>query len=97
MEKAYLQQFYNETVVPELKKNLGYTNIHQVPSIEKIVINTGFGANVEKGGADLIRASMSIRAVAMVLSLKYTLNISERDWRTNTYHYVLRRIWRRAP
>ena len=49
MEKAYLQQYYNETVVPELKKKLGYTNIHQVPVIEKIVINTGFGANVEKG------------------------------------------------
>lgn len=49
MEKAYLHQFYSDTVVPELKKTLGYENIHQVPSIDKVVINTGFDANTEKG------------------------------------------------
>lgn len=49
MEKAYLHQFYSDKVVPELKKNLGYENIHQVPSIDKVVINTGFDANTEKG------------------------------------------------
>lgn len=49
MEKAYLQQFYTDTVVPELKKTRGYTNIHEVPRIEKIVINSGFSATAEKG------------------------------------------------
>jgi large subunit ribosomal protein L5 len=49
MEKAYLHQFYSDKVVPELKKTLGYENIHQVPSIDKVVINTGFDANTEKG------------------------------------------------
>lgn len=59
MEKAYLQQYYIETVVPELKKKLGYTNIHEVPVIEKIVINTGFGANVEKGQIQEITKEIS--------------------------------------
>ena len=59
MEKAYLQKFYNETVVPELKKKHGYENIHEVPVIEKIVINTGFGANMEKSQIQEIAKEIS--------------------------------------
>lgn len=59
MEKAYLQQFYKDSVVPELKKKLGYTNIHEVPRLEKVVINTGFGATTEKGQIDDIVRDIS--------------------------------------
>ena len=59
MEKAYLQTYYSEKVVPELKQKLGYTNIHQVPAIEKITINTGFGANTEKGQIQDIQKEIS--------------------------------------
>lgn len=38
-----LQKQYNETVVPALKEAFGYKNIMQVPRIEKIVVNVGFG------------------------------------------------------
>ncbi|MDX2272524.1 MAG: 50S ribosomal protein L5 [Cyanobacteriota bacterium] len=38
-----LQTVYTETIVPKLKQDLGYTNIHQVPKVEKIVINRGLG------------------------------------------------------
>src|ERR1700690_1706985 len=31
---------YRERVIPALKEQLGYTNINQVPRIEKVVINT---------------------------------------------------------
>jgi large subunit ribosomal protein L5 len=34
---------YKENVVPALKEQFGYKNIHQVPLIEKIVINCGVG------------------------------------------------------
>ena len=34
---------YNDEVVPALKEQFGYKNIHQVPFIEKIVINCGVG------------------------------------------------------
>jgi large subunit ribosomal protein L5 len=69
MEKAYLQQYYIDTVVPELKKNLGYENIHQVPAIEKIVINTGFDANTEKGQiAEIVKELSNIAGQQAVVT-----------------------------
>jgi len=40
---ARLSQLYREKFTVELQKELGLSNIHQVPHIEKIVINTGLG------------------------------------------------------
>lgn len=40
---ARLKQFYQEKVVPQLKKDFNYRNIHQVPKLEKIVLNVGLG------------------------------------------------------
>ena len=34
---------YKENVIPQLIKELGYTNIQQIPKIEKIQINRGLG------------------------------------------------------
>lgn len=59
MEKAYLHQYYTDKIVPELKKKLGYTNIHQVPHLEKIVVNTGFDATTEKGQIEDIVKDLS--------------------------------------
>lgn len=39
-----LKQFYNEKIVPELKKKFSYKNIMQTPRLEKININVGVGA-----------------------------------------------------
>jgi large subunit ribosomal protein L5 len=38
-----LQTFYENTVRPKLTKDFGLTNPHQVPRIEKIVLNVGLG------------------------------------------------------
>jgi len=38
-----LLKHYKETVVPNLKKKLGYTNPHQVPRLEKIVVTSCMG------------------------------------------------------
>ena len=38
-----LRQKYQEEVRPALQKEQGYTNVHQIPRIEKIVINAGVG------------------------------------------------------
>lgn len=38
-----LQEKYRQEVVPELIKEFGYTNPHQVPRIVKVVVNTGVG------------------------------------------------------
>jgi large subunit ribosomal protein L5 len=39
-----LKKQYNEIIVPKLMNLFKYENIHQVPSIEKIVINRGIGS-----------------------------------------------------
>lgn len=38
-----LKELYQEQVVPSLKKELGYTNIMEVPRLEKVVVNIGLG------------------------------------------------------
>ncbi|MBQ9600761.1 MAG: 50S ribosomal protein L5 [Neisseriaceae bacterium] len=43
---ARLQDFYKNTVVPELMKQFGYKSIMEVPRIEKITLNMGVGEAV---------------------------------------------------
>ena len=40
---ARLQNDYNTKFVAELQKELGLANVHQVPRLEKIVVNVGLG------------------------------------------------------
>jgi len=47
-----LKTQYQEKVLPELLKALGLKNVHQVPCIEKVVINSGFDATIDKGGVE---------------------------------------------
>src|SRR2546421_10429101 len=35
---------YKERVMPALQKQHGYKNVHQVPKVEKVVINTSVGS-----------------------------------------------------
>jgi large subunit ribosomal protein L5 len=46
--KSRLYTKYINEVVPALKDKRGYTNVHQIPRIEKIVINMGVSASLEK-------------------------------------------------
>ncbi len=39
-----LHKEYQERVVPALKKKHGYTNLHQVPKVQKVVVNTSVGS-----------------------------------------------------
>jgi large subunit ribosomal protein L5 len=43
---ARLQQFYKETVVPQLRDQFGYKSIMEVPRITKITLNMGVGEAV---------------------------------------------------
>jgi large subunit ribosomal protein L5 len=38
-----LKNIYLETVVPKLKEQFGYQNIHQVPKVVKVTVNRGLG------------------------------------------------------
>jgi large subunit ribosomal protein L5 len=44
-DTARLKALYKTELVPRLQKDLGLTNVHQVPKLEKIVLNVGLGKN----------------------------------------------------
>ena len=50
--KSRLYQKYIESVRPALIEKRKYRNIHQVPHMEKIVVNMGVSASLEKGAVD---------------------------------------------
>ena len=50
--KARLYHRYVKDVVPVLKEKHKYTNVHQVPRMEKIVVNMGVSASLEKSALD---------------------------------------------
>ena len=50
--KPRLQEKYVNEVIPALKESRKYTNLHQVPKMEKIVVNMGVSASLEKGAID---------------------------------------------
>jgi large subunit ribosomal protein L5 len=43
-----LRQFYNEVVRPKLQEQFGFANPHQIPSLEKIVVNIGVGEAIKQ-------------------------------------------------
>lgn len=40
-----LYTFYKERVIPALQEKHGYKNVHQVPRVEKVVVNTCIGSS----------------------------------------------------
>jgi large subunit ribosomal protein L5 len=50
--KPRLYTKYESEVRPALMKNRAYKNVHQVPRIEKIIVNMGVSASLEKGAVD---------------------------------------------
>lgn len=44
-DTARLKALYSTELVPRLQKDLGLKNVHQVPKLEKIVLNVGLGKN----------------------------------------------------
>ena len=45
--EAELSNHYKSQVVPALQKRHGYKNIHEVPKVDKVVINTSIGTQKE--------------------------------------------------
>jgi len=43
-----LRGFYQETVRPKLKEQFGFKNPHEIPTVEKIVINVGLGEAIKQ-------------------------------------------------
>ena len=50
--KARRYDKYQKEVVPALREKHKYTNVHQIPKLEKIVVNMGVSASLEKSAID---------------------------------------------
>ena len=60
---ARLQQYYRETVVPQMMEQFNYSNTMQVPKITKVSLNMGLGEAIgdkkvlDHATADLVKIS----------------------------------------
>jgi large subunit ribosomal protein L5 len=46
-----MREHYTKNVVPSLKEKFGYKNIHEVPVVKKVVLNSGVGEAVQNSKA----------------------------------------------
>ena len=44
---SQLQSQYKERVAPQLKEKFKYENVHQIPRLEKVVLNMGLGEAIQ--------------------------------------------------
>ena len=50
--KPRLQTKYKDQVLPALQSERGYKNVHEIPTLEKIVLHMGVDATLEKSALD---------------------------------------------
>jgi large subunit ribosomal protein L5 len=89
-----LYKKYMEQVKPALIEKRGYRNPHQVPRIEKIVINMGVGASKEKSALDDAAHDLGVitgRKPVISKSRKSVANFKLRKDQPNGCHVTLRR------
>lgn len=76
MSQPFLHKQYLEEIVPALMEGLGYKNIHQVPKVLKIVLNTGFGDEMDKGGLEDLRKDFASIAGQSPVICKARISVS---------------------
>ena len=76
METPILKKQYTELVIPELKKKFNFNNIHTVPSIKKVVINSGYSASVDKNHIAYVSDEIAKIAGQHPVTTKAKLSIS---------------------
>jgi large subunit ribosomal protein L5 len=92
--KPRLQQRYLDTVRPALMEKRKYKNIHQVPKIEKIVLNMGVSASLEKGAIEDAAKDLGLitgRKAVVAKARKSIANFKLREGQPIGCHVTLRR------
>jgi len=76
-----LQERYKQEVIPAMMKRFNYKNKHQVPKIEKVVINIGFGREaVSKDGEELKKFIQGVtESLALITGQKLSLRKSKQS------------------
>ena len=72
--KARLYERYVKEVVPALIEKRKYTNVHQVPKMQKIVVNMGVSASLEKSAVD-----DAAKDLALITGRKAVISKSRHD------------------
>jgi large subunit ribosomal protein L5 len=92
--KARLYERYVKEVAPALKERRHYTNPHQVPRLEKIVVNMGISASLEKSALDDAAKDLALitgRKAAVSKSRHSIANFKLREGQPIGCHVTLRR------
>ena len=92
--KSRLYKKYIDTVRPALIEKRKYTNIHQVPVIEKIMVNMGVSASLEKGAVDEAVKEMTMitgRKPIITKARKSIANFKLREGQSTGCYVTLRR------
>ena len=76
MSQPYLKTHFLEKVAPEMIKTRGYSNVHQVPKVEKVVLNTAFGAELDKGGQEDLRKDFAALSGQAPVVCKARISVS---------------------
>ena len=66
MNQPRLKEFYQKNVTPELQKQFNFKNVHQVPRLEKVVINIG----VSEAKENIKALEMAISELALITGQK---------------------------
>ncbi|HIG82334.1 MAG TPA: 50S ribosomal protein L5 [Verrucomicrobiales bacterium] len=92
--KPRLYSKYHDEVKPALKKDRNYTNLHQVPRIEKIIVHMGLDATLEKSALEDAMNDMKTitgRKPVVNLARKSVSNFKLREGMPIGCHVTLRR------
>jgi large subunit ribosomal protein L5 len=90
--RKYIQ--YQEEVRPALREERGYKNVHEIPSLEKIVLHMGVDATLEKSALDDAVADMAVisgRKPVIDIARKSVANFKLREGQKIGCHVTLRR------
>ena len=93
-QKARLYKKFVEEVKPALQEKRKYTNVHQVPALQKIVINMGVSASLEKAAVDDAARDLAMitgRKPVIAKSRKSIANFKLREGQAIGCYVTLRR------
>src|SRR3989442_1149585 len=92
--KARLYEKYVAEVMPALKEKRKYSNVHQVPRMQKIIVNMGVSASLEKSAIDDAAKDLALitgRKAAISKSRHSIANFKLREGQPIGCHVTLRR------
>lgn len=76
MSLPELKKIYLNDVVPALLKDCGFKNVHQVPKIDKVVLNSSFGVELDKNGVEELRKDIMALAGQAPIVIKAKMSVS---------------------